>query len=318
MNNFGRIITIGLTPAWDMRCQVDGIEWGDHKTVQSFTKEPAGKSLNVNKALAYMGHKSIAAGLWSQNDYPLMRDKLAVFADFVDIQITPVAGVTRTNITVEDTIGGRHLHLRFPDELGSVENLKKVSAQLRNIVHKDNLCVFSGSMPPASLLASTIDVVNTCIDQGGRVVFDSNGSSFAEVVRQCRLFMISPNVNELCQLLDNNIANEPSAILSACQPLLKNMDIILVSRGKEGAIAVSKDKSYTCVPSGLPGKVTSEVGCGDNLLAGFLSAISQNPQSLDAALAAGVQIATTHAFGLTKTHTLSEIKTMIQTDIAAI
>jgi fructose-1-phosphate kinase PfkB-like protein len=64
--------------------------------------------------------------------------------------------------------------------------------------------------------------------------------------------------------------------------------------------------------------ITSEVGCGDNLLAGFLSAISQNPQSLDEALAAGVRLATVHAFGLTKTHTLSKIKTMIQTDVAKI
>jgi fructose-1-phosphate kinase PfkB-like protein len=63
------IITIGLSPAWDRTIEVAGIEWGEHKIVSSQKIIPAGKALNINRSLAQMGIKSIAAGLWG--DAPL-------------------------------------------------------------------------------------------------------------------------------------------------------------------------------------------------------------------------------------------------------
>ena len=53
------IITVGFSPAWDITSYVDDIEWGQHKTISSQMIVPAGKPLNISKALAWMSKKSI-------------------------------------------------------------------------------------------------------------------------------------------------------------------------------------------------------------------------------------------------------------------
>ena len=50
-----QIITVGICPCWDITCYVDGVEWGDHKKITSQTFVPAGKALNISRALAWMG-----------------------------------------------------------------------------------------------------------------------------------------------------------------------------------------------------------------------------------------------------------------------
>ena len=59
------IITVGLSPAWDITCRGKNLNWGGHENIDEQTITPAGKALNVSKALAWMGRESIAAGLWA-------------------------------------------------------------------------------------------------------------------------------------------------------------------------------------------------------------------------------------------------------------
>ncbi len=55
-----KIITIGLCPSWDTVCRLDGINWGEHKQVTSTKSYPAGKAMNISRALAWMGKKNTA------------------------------------------------------------------------------------------------------------------------------------------------------------------------------------------------------------------------------------------------------------------
>ncbi len=54
----GRIITIGLSPAWDIRCRGAGLDWGRHVEIDEQVVRPAGKALNVSDALAWMGRQA--------------------------------------------------------------------------------------------------------------------------------------------------------------------------------------------------------------------------------------------------------------------
>ena len=89
------IITVGFTPAWDVTNYVDGIEWGQHKVISSQTITPAGKPLNVSKALAWMSKRSIAAGLWGKSDYNQLIEALSPVADYIDCRFTVAQGRTR-------------------------------------------------------------------------------------------------------------------------------------------------------------------------------------------------------------------------------
>ena len=315
MDNDKRIVTVGLTGAWDMHCQAPGIEWGDHQTVESYTKIPAGKALNINKALDYLRRMSVLTGLWGLADYAQLCDDLQLY-ELIDNRLTTVPGTTRTNITLEDTLNQRHMHLRFTEELCSTESLSKVAEELTQIVQHEDVCVVAGSLPSEDLFDSVMEVIKTCSDKGARLVLDSNGPGYAKLIQEGDISVISPNVSELSELLQQEVEDDPAAILKACQPLLQQVDIVLISRGKQGAMLVSNEQSLTCTLASPPRPVASEVGCGDHFLAGFLSVFSRNHSPLDKALAAGVQLATFHAWGLTDTLTADEINKMVDVKVA--
>ena len=63
-----KIITVGLAPAWDIQCRGQGLDWGCHAQIDEQDVRPAGKALNVSRALAWLGRSSVAAGLWGRED----------------------------------------------------------------------------------------------------------------------------------------------------------------------------------------------------------------------------------------------------------
>ena len=87
------------------------------------------------------------------------------------------------------------------------------------------------------------------------------------------------------------------------------MEIILISSGAKGSVAVSKDGAWQarCL-SRRP--VLSTVGCGDYLLAGFLKALEDKPSAL-AALKTAKKVATAKAWGLTETKTWLQARRQI-------
>jgi len=61
------------------------------------------------------------------------------------------------------------------------------------------------------------------------------------IVASGNLYLIKPNVEELSELLDKKIADNTNDIITAAGTLLNKVEIILVSRGKNGAIAITRD-----------------------------------------------------------------------------
>ncbi len=119
MRRGASIITIGLSPAWDITCKGRNIDWGRHEYIEAQTIRPAGKALNVSKALAWMGQRSIAAGLWGREDCAQMFAAVRASWPLINVKMTCVAGGTRQNITIVDTANNREMHLRYQSRLAS-------------------------------------------------------------------------------------------------------------------------------------------------------------------------------------------------------
>ena len=97
------IITVGLSPAWDIACRGQNLVWGRHENIDEQSIISAGKALNVSKALAWMGQESIAAGLWGRNDYQQMQKAVKYLWPLIKVKMTTTSGSTRQNITIVDT-----------------------------------------------------------------------------------------------------------------------------------------------------------------------------------------------------------------------
>ena len=310
----GKIVTIGLCPSWDMVCRFEGIEWGEHKTVSSAGSRPAGKALNISRALAWMGERSIAAGLWGRDDFEQMLKAMRPLKGLVKVKMTAVEGGTRRNITVVDTVNNREMHLRNKSELASKKALRKLESDLRAIVHKGSVCVFAGVMPEDEFIGDIVRIIKSCRERGAKIVVDTYGYALKRILETGAVWMIKPNVEELRELLGEQVADSPTGLVKAGRKLLDKVEIVLISRGKKGAIAVTKKGAWKgrCIGRG---RVLSTVGCGDFLLAGFLKGL-KDKSGAGSALRTAIKVATAKAWGWTEgkswSQALREIKVAVE------
>jgi len=326
----GKIVTIGLCPSWDTVCRFEGIDWGEHKTVSSASSRPAGKALNISQALAWMGQKNIAAGLWGRDDFEQMLRAMSAFGGLrglVKVKMTAVDGGTRRNITVVDTANDREMHLRNRSELASRKALRKLEADLRAIVSKGSVCVFAGAMPEDEFVGDVVRIIKSCRERGAKIVVDTYGDALKRILETGAVWMIKPNVDELRELLGGQVTDSPAGLVGAGRKLLDKVEIVLISRGKKGGVVVTNKGAWQgrCVGRS---RVLSTVGCGDFLLAGFLKGLNpvkskssasngvKDKSDAGSALGTAIKVATARAWGWTEgkswSQALREIKAAVE------
>ena len=326
----GKIVTIGLCPSWDTVCRFEGIDWGEHKTVSSASSRPAGKALNISRALAWMGEENIAAGLWGRDDFEQMLRAMSAFGGLgglVKVKMTAVEGGTRRNITVVDTANDREMHLRNKSELASRKALRKLEADLRAIVHKGSVCVFAGAMPEDEFVGDVVRIIESCRERDAKIVVDTYGDALKRILETGAVWMIKPNVEELRELLGEQVTDSPAGLVGAGRKLLDKVEVVLISRGQKGGVVVTKKGAWQgrCIGRG---RVLSTVGCGDFLLAGFLKGLNpvrskssasngvKDKSDAGPALGTAIKVATARAWGWTEgkswSQALREIKVAVE------
>ena len=314
MNRNSSIITVGLCPSWDTVCRFDGIDWGEHKTVSSADSRPAGKALNISRALAWMGEKNIAAGLWGRDDFQQMAKAMRPLKELVNVKITPAKGETRRNVTVVDTAKNREMHLRNKSELASKSSLRKLEADLKAIVNKGSICVFAGAMPEDKFVGDVVRIIKSCRQRGAGIVVDTYGDALKRILETGAVRIIKPNVEELRELLGVQVTDSPAALVRAGRNLLDKVEVVVFSRGKKGGVVVTNKGAWQGRCAGRS-RVLSTVGCGDFLLAGFLKGLKGKSDAGNA-LGTAIKVATARAWGWTEgkswSHVLRRIKVVVE------
>jgi 1-phosphofructokinase family hexose kinase len=316
MASTGRIITIGLSPAWDVSCRGRGLDWGQHLNIDEQVTRPAGKALNVSMALAWMGHSSIAAGLWGREDYDGMERAIRSSTKLIRVKMSKVKGRTRKNVTVVDTRARREMHLRQKSALATPASVSRLRGDLGQMVREGDYCVFAGAMPGGDLLDPIMDLVRACRLRGARIVVDSYGPVLRSLVDAGLPWLVAPNAAELGELLGSHVKDTPAALAAAAGTLLEKVPIVLISRGRKGAVLVTKRGTWAGAVK-TRGKVLQTVGCGDYLLASFLASHGGRG-GVQAALETALKVATAHAWGWTEHRTWAVARRQIKVEEARI
>ncbi len=308
-----RIITIGLSPAWDITCRGQNFEWGLHQYIDEQTVNPAGKALNVSRSLAWMGRKNIAAGLWGRDDCQQMATAVRRKWPLITLKMTTAPGGTRQNVTVVDTAKNKEMHLRNKSRLASKNAVRRLRRDLAAIVRHGSVCVFAGTMPDGELLPDVVKLVEFCRDRGARIVLDTSGEALKQIVNSGTVWLIKPNVEEVRELLGEPIKDGPVSLATAGRSLLNKVEIVLISRGARGSIVVTKNGAWQARCLGRR-KLMSTVGCGDCLLAGFLKAM-ENKSDIGSALNTATKAATAKAWGRMETETWPQTEREIKVKV---
>jgi len=307
------IITVGFCPSWDILCEVDGIEWGQHKKIKAQTITCAGKAFNISRALAWLGVENTAAGLWGQSDYKQMLESIEALREFVNIKLTAVAGNTRRNITLVDTQDNREMHLRAESKLANSETLKQLKNDLNRIVSEKSIVVFAGAMPGDTLIDECVTIVSEIRKKTNKVAVDTYGDALKKIVELTNPWLIKPNLDEISELLGEQVEDETTQIIKASRKLLGKTRMVLVSRGPKGAILVTEDNCFEGNILGNKAKSIHTVGCGDYLLAGFLAGLKKT--NISDALSQGIKVATARAWGWCEKMHWLEVESKIKVDV---
>lgn len=108
---------------------------------------------------------------------------------------------------------------------------------------------------------------------GARVVVDSNGGPLRAALSAGRLILINPNLAELEELADTDIAAERDQVIAAARGLISRHDVeaLVVSLGAQGAVVVTTDLSRLTAAPHV--EEVSRVGAGDSMVAGIVASL---------------------------------------------
>lgn len=259
------IVTVTPNPAIDVTLTVDTLEIGEVNRTTDKHRDPAGKGINVARALSKNGHATIAVfpadpvnGSW------IIR---ALAEAGVDSSTTPIIGEVRNNITIVDG-AGRTTKINEPGPVITPAEISALSEKLEwRLDEHPRWLVAAGSLPVGLDADFLVDLGTRASAKGVRYAVDTSGTTLARVTASGTPDLIKPNLEELEELAGKSL-DTVGAVVDAARAVLPGGEV-LVSLGEHGALLVTAD---LVIWAGHPPVVAdSTVGAGDSALAGYLS-----------------------------------------------
>jgi 6-phosphofructokinase 2 len=183
------------------------------------------------------------------------------------------ASWTRENFIVVDSSSNQQYRFGMPGPELTVAEQARVLDSLKAIKPLPEFLVISGSLPPGVEPEFLINIVRAANQLGVKVVLDTSGVALHEIVNAGGIYLIKPNLGELCKLV--GVTELDSAcVAEAARELIGDGKCALVaaSMGPQGACFISPE-IVDFVPAPAVRK-RSTVGAGDSMVAGMVYALA--------------------------------------------
>lgn len=275
------IVTVTPNPSIDRTVSVAQLWRGEVHRATSSRIDPGGKGVNVSRALAAQGGRTVAVLPVGGPEGHLLQELLD--AASVGHVAVPVTGAVRMNITVVEP-DGTTTKLNEPGpQLASSEVAALLTTTLGQAAGP-GWVVGCGSLPPGAPADLYATLVSRVRGRGGRVAIDSSGAPLAVAV-EARPHLIKPNHEELAELVGRELPMLSDVEAAARALVADGIETVAVSLGADGALLVtSTDAVHARATISNP---LSTVGAGDCMLAGLLHGLCSG-QSASDALTTGV------------------------------
>ena len=270
------IATVTLNPSLDRTITVHGLRVDESNRWTSLRHYAGGKGIDVSRAIHEMGEQTIAYGFIGGHegrDVEILLDEEGVSFSF-----TPIEQETRTNFIISDTSASQQTIINAPGPHISKKELERFLKKLREIPPPD-LMVASGSIPPGVPADIYSTIVLGARDYNVRTILDSTGQWLEEGIK-AKPYLIKPNIREAGELLKTELPTEEAIVEAALNLVEMGIEVVVISRGKDGIIAATKREILKAVPPLL--KVRSAVGAGDCTVAGLALKLAKGEPLIEA------------------------------------
>ena len=270
------IYTITLNPAIDYfitldeTLLVDEVNRGSHEIYKA-----GGKGLNVSKILSVMNIPSKAIAVLGGFTGQYIQDS---FEEDPNIEMIPIPVDGMNRINMKANYGKKALCVNGS---GPVANNCTVQFLLDEIakINADDIVIISGSVMhgfPDDFVTALAQAVH---QRNAKVVIDMEQITM-EQLKECRPYLIKPNLYEFQLLFENDEINESNIDEYLKKANEIGIENILVSLGKDGAVL---SNAHGIFRLDQPRTVlVNKVGAGDAMLASFIGKLSQGYSSEEA------------------------------------
>lgn len=262
------IVTVTPAAAIDLTYRVSRLRFGEVNRADAVSRELSGKGVNVARAVALSGYP-VRAVLPLGSDGLVLAESPAIRHLLV---VVPAGARTRVNTTVLDSTSGTTKINEGPLPLDATvwESLvAQVDAEVVRL-HADWL-VLAGSVPRSAqsgVMVPFLDLLRVARDRGARVAIDTAGTALEAAVQKLDLVtLLKPNIHELAEVTGRALRTIGDVAEAAGELHRGGCDIVFVSMGADGALALSKDGLWL---ARARAQVVNSAGAGDASLAGFL------------------------------------------------
>lgn len=269
-------MTLTPNPSLDRTLQLASLVRGGLNRAHGGRIDPGGKGVNVSRALAQHGVKTVAV-------LPLGGPGGAVLAELlagqaVTVRRVPVSGDTRTNITVAEP-DGTTTKLNEPGPHLSGGEVADLAAAVLDAATPGSWVVACGSVPGGVDDDFYAQLIGPLHARGVRVAVDSSGAALRAVLA-CGPHgqhpdLIKPNREELAEVVGHPLRTLGEVIRAASELVAEGVGAVLASLGADGAVLVTAGGAL--FGTSRVDRPRSTVGAGDALLAGYLSQVARPP-----------------------------------------
>ncbi|CAL9535783.1 1-phosphofructokinase [Streptomyces sp. Tu 3180] len=275
------ILTVTPNPSLDRTYEVPSLDRGEVVRATGERVDPGGKGVNVSRAVAAAGRRTVAV-------LPLGGAPGALVADLLDAQgievaPVPIAGATRSNIALAEADGVLTKINAPGPELTAAEQellLETVRRQSRDAAW----IACCGSLPRGLAPSWYAELVARAHAAGVRIALDTSGPALLAALRE-RPDVVKPNAEELAGAVGRPLTTVGDALKAAEELRGTGAAAVLASLGADGQLLVDEDGAW--FGTATVDVVRSNVGAGDSSLAGFLVAGGRGPEALASAVAHG-------------------------------
>ncbi len=291
------IVTLTANPSADRAVHLPGpLVPGEVQRAESSREDAGGKGVNVARVISAAGAPARAVVPVNDHDpYRLLLDDAGV-----DLEIVPVAGRARANLTITDP-RGETTKLNLPGAELSPAEAAALTEGVVAAAEGATWLVLAGSLPPGVPDTFYADLIAAVRDRWGtrapRIAVDASGPALAAVVASARPDLIKPNHEELAELVGEDAASDDDVIAAAARRasalVPDRVASALVTLGADGALLFAAEGSWRGRAPKI--QVASTVGAGDSSLAGYLLADlegAEAPDRLARSIAYGAAAAT--------------------------
>lgn len=291
------IVTLTANPSADRAVHLPGpLVPGEVQRAESSREDAGGKGVNVARVISAAGAPARAVVPVNDHDpYRLLLDDANV-----DLEIVPVAGRARANLTITDP-QGETTKLNLPGAELSPAEAAALTEGVVAAAEGATWLVLAGSLPPGVPDTFYADLIAAVRDRWGtrapRIAVDASGPALAAVVASARPDLIKPNHEELAELVGEDAASDDDVIAAAARRasalVPDRVASALVTLGADGALLFAAEGSWRGRAPKI--QVASTVGAGDSSLAGYLLADLEGaaaPDRLARSIAYGAAAAT--------------------------